>query len=599
MSQDLTKLDVVRYLLEEYFKDGVLEDAEKENIRIINEVLGISQRDYIRIFIEVNERFKSGELIDDGTDVTGSNLKVYAKVLDKALNDGVINEDEEEIYLSVAKALLISEDDHSAHFTKVLQDRNLRDHPSLAGRINWRPKRLDPVTDLSSERRFSKAAFSLSGKLELHKIEEVGCNVPIGLSSIEAFRDRNELILVYNLNGQDNFKAIADPLLQYMEDSFAYLFIYSEWFYLGFGNIEEGITYGEMKCPISSLQLLREIDPDSYQLRFQWKGLDNEECSMTFFHKRRIDLSGELFRGIKCYSNRANSAAITHLRKALKEDPMIPTANYYMGMASKWSGDLVAMEEHLLEEIQIRPQCHEAYWELGKFYQKTKATDKAINYLEKSLDYKTFHLESIISLLECYYLDPARYETRIMEQLAILLFLYPENNLVLKTISEYCRLGNKRIEDLLTSLSMEYNPIKDKIERLYKATALMSFGHYGLTAKLLESCLSQEGLAPLQARTLQLLIRRVLTNRFQLFCPKVKELLKPVHDMIKGNVASNETKSFTDNFLVESDDSVEEIEENGKPDDLICPKCGKTFAAFKKSLFKVHVSICKKRVTGL
>lgn len=612
MSADLTKMDVLRYLLEEYFKDGVLEEAERENIKLIREALDISQKDYLSIFLEVDGQYKSGKLINDGTDVAGSNVKVYKRVLDKALNDGVIEEGEEELYRTVANTLMISEKQHSELFGRVMEEKNLLNVPGLIDRRNLKVRKVGPFHGAApDQQRHTSARAGLTGVIDLEMITEVGCNLPLILVKIGAFRDKNELILVYTLREADEYQKVAEKILSFMEGCFSYIFFYSQWIYLGFGNPERGVTFGEMKCPKEKVDLLTSIDPDACQIRFEWRGLDGEECSLTFFHKRRIDFSGELYRGIKCYANGENRTAIAHLQKALKNDPMIFGAHYYTALCHKGLENRQAMEEFLLEEIQITPDFHEAYLALGRHYLQTDQKSRAITHLERSLDYKTFDPETIGLLLGLYIEDHEKYESLIMELLAIGLFLLNDDGRVLSHFTNFCNKSGKKIEDLLSGVSAEFNPVRDKLERLFKASVLMYHGHYGLTAKFLETCVSMEGLAPAQAHFLQRLLKRVFMNRYNLLSPKVRNILKPVHDLIQGKISEigsvDEKAAFMPmgrdsvviEGLTETDITVQE-EPDGEPKkaELVCPKCGKTFPTYKKPLFKLHVSICQKRVTG-
>lgn len=613
MSADLTKMDVLRYLLEEYFKDGILEEAERENIKLIRETLDISQKDYLSIFLEVDAKYKSGKLVNDGTDVAGSNIKVYRRILEKALNDGVIKEEEEELYRIVATTLLISGKQHSELFGRVIDEKNLSNVPELVDRGILKSHRVGPFHGATPDQQRHTASWAdLTGIIDLEMVTEVGCNLPLILVKIAAFRDRNELILVYTLQEANDYQRVAEKILSFMEGCFSYIFFYSQWIYLGFGNPARGITFGEMKCPKEKVDLLTSIDPDAYQIRFEWRGLDGEECSITFFHKRRIDFSGELYRGIKCFSNGENKMAIAHLQKALKNDSMIFGAHYYTALCQKSLGNSQVMEEFLLEEIQITPDFHEVYLALGRQYLQTGQKQRALTHLERSLDYKTFDPETIGLLLELYIEDHERYETQIMEFLAIGLFLLNDDSRVLSHFTSFCNKSGKRIEDLLSRVSAEFNPVRDKLERLFKASVLMYHGHYGLTAKFLETCVSMEGLAPPQTRFLKNLLKRVFLNRYSFLNPKVKTILKPVHDLIQGKLSEifsmdEKTEQMTrdrNTLLIDSmsDTEVTVQEEPGdkpKKAELICPRCGKAFPIYKKPLFKLHVSICQKRITGL
>lgn len=613
MSADLNKIDVLRYLLEEYFKDGVLEESEKDNIKLIREALDISQKDYLAIFLEVDKKYKSGDLHDDGTDVTGSNVKVYRKILEKALNDGVINEEEENLYRIVADTLMISARQHSELFGRVIEEKNLQHLPEIADRKTLKSRKAGPFFGAPPDsQRHTASRAAMTGIIDLGMITEVGCNLPLILVKISAFRDRNELILVYTLREADEYQKVAEKILNFMEGCFSYIFFYSQWIYLGFGNPLRGVTFGEMKCPREKVDLLTSIDPDFCQIRFEWRGLEGEECSLTFFHKRRIDFSGELYRGIKCFSNGEHKTAMSHLQKALKNDPMIFGAHYYTALCHKGLGNTQAMEEFLLGEIQITPDFHEAYLALGRHYLETGQTSRAMTHMERSLDYKTFDPETIGLLLGIYIEDHERYEPLIMEFLATGLFLLSDDSRVLSHFTAFCNKTGKRIEDLLSGVSAEFNPVRDKLDRLFKASVLMYHGHYGLTAKFLETCVSMEGLAPAQAHFLQRLLKRVFMNRYNFLSPKVRSILKPVHDLIEGKLsevvsvgdgggtlpAENRDPLIVEDLPLDGS-TLEETPDGGqKKPDLVCPKCGKAFPVYKKPLFKLHMSICQKRVTG-
>lgn len=588
-NSDLTKIDVLKYLLEEYFKDGFLEDAEKENIKLIRAALKISHRDYMKIFLEVNEEYKSGNLVNDGTDVAGSNLKVYEKILSKALNDGAVKKDEENIYRTVAEVLMISYRDHELFFNKMLEEKNLRGITSLNKKSQLSRLKINPHEFIEPIKIITEKNISLEGRIDLAKEDEVGCNIPITLNEIKAFRDKNELILVYYLEEKNDFSNTAQKILDFIDNCFCYVFRYSKWFYLGFGNIEKGITYGELKCPISKLDLLQSIDPDTYQIRFEWKESSGEECSVTFFHKSRIDLSGELFMGIKCFSNQEYKTSLMHLKKALKNDFMVPYTNYYMAMSYKEMNMYQEMEEQLLEEIQINPALHEAYVELGKLYYQRKQINKGISYLEKSLDYKTFMPQTLYELASIYLDNQIHADKKAFNLIGIMLYLFPDNPNSFELITKYCKLTGHRLEDTLALLTSEFNPLKDKIERLYRASVLMSYGHYGLSAKILENCLSLEGLSTSQNSIMQKLIKKVVISRYKTMDRRAKTLFKNIYSEIAGKLMSE--SEITNDIVIETD-------ADSKNSPLVCPKCGKVFPKFKKPLFRIHVSICQKRVTG-
>jgi tetratricopeptide (TPR) repeat protein len=506
---DLTKIDVLKYLLEEYFKDGFLEDTEKENIKLIRDALNISHRDYMKIFLEVNDKYKTGKLLNDGTDVAGSNLKVYEKILSKALNDGAVKKEEEDIYRTVAKVLMISSKDHELFFNKVLEEKDLKGIVSLNNKSRLGPEKINPHNiNRSSIITINEKNISLEGWIDLGALDVVGCNIPLNLKEIKAYRERNELIIVYHIDEKDEFTDTAQKILDYIDNCFCYVFKYSQWFYLGFGNIEKGITYGEIKAPAQKLDLLKSIDPDTYQVRFEWTDKHNEECSVTFYHKSRIDLTGELFMGIKCCANNEYQRGLLHLKKALKADFMVPYINYYIALCNKNMQNPQELEEHLLEEIQIHPHFHEAYVELGRLYQKRMQNKKAVTYFEKSLEYKTFMPATLYELGKIYLNSDALSDKKAFNIIGIMLYLFPDNPGTFDLITDYCSITGMRLEDTLSILTKEFNPLREKIERLYRASVLMSYGHYGLSARILENCLSLEGLSPSQASIMQSLIKK-------------------------------------------------------------------------------------------
>lgn len=108
-SSNLEVEDIYRTLFKEIMADGIITDVEKKFVGDLRRILRISGTDYARIFNEVDKRYGTGEFRGrDEADPVG----VYRKIVRKALADGVVTPEEEEIMFSVAQSLLIDRDIH-------------------------------------------------------------------------------------------------------------------------------------------------------------------------------------------------------------------------------------------------------------------------------------------------------------------------------------------------------------------------------------------------------------------------------------------------------------------------------------------------------
>ncbi|PKK90203.1 MAG: hypothetical protein CVV64_10775 [Candidatus Wallbacteria bacterium HGW-Wallbacteria-1] len=117
---DLDLEILFRTLIETIMADGIITDVEKRFIGDLRRAFNLSGATYSRIFNEVNERWKNGEiLVSEDSRPTD----IYRKLMKHALADGVITPQEEEILFSVAQTLFIDRDTHLQIMSELSADR--------------------------------------------------------------------------------------------------------------------------------------------------------------------------------------------------------------------------------------------------------------------------------------------------------------------------------------------------------------------------------------------------------------------------------------------------------------------------------------------
>jgi hypothetical protein len=106
---DLEVKHIFSALFEEIFADGIVTDVEKRFIGDLRRVFRITSADYKKLYLEADEKYKQGLLTGKSE---ADPLKVYEKIVAKALEDKVLTDQEKDILFSVAQTLMIDMDTH-------------------------------------------------------------------------------------------------------------------------------------------------------------------------------------------------------------------------------------------------------------------------------------------------------------------------------------------------------------------------------------------------------------------------------------------------------------------------------------------------------
>ena len=80
--------------------------------------------------------------------------------------------------------------------------------------------------------------------------------------------------------------------------------------------------------------------------------------------------------------------AISHLKLALKLNPINAKAHYYLGSALLSVNEFIVAENHLLKAIDLNSNFYQAMNDLGIIYHKIQDSEKAIFYYGKAIKLK-------------------------------------------------------------------------------------------------------------------------------------------------------------------------------------------------------------------
>lgn len=139
---DLEVKHIFEALFEEIFADGIVTDVERRFIGELRRVFKITQADYKKLYIEGDEKYKKG-LLEGREDA--SPIKIYERIVAKALEDGVLTTEENDILFSVAQTLFIDMDTHLM-LVKKYSNPQAEDKPAVET-VKSSTKIVPPVTE--------------------------------------------------------------------------------------------------------------------------------------------------------------------------------------------------------------------------------------------------------------------------------------------------------------------------------------------------------------------------------------------------------------------------------------------------------------------
>ncbi len=90
--------------------------------------------------------------------------------------------------------------------------------------------------------------------------------------------------------------------------------------------------------------------------------------------------------------------AISHLKLALKLNPINAKAHYYLGSALLSVNEFIVAENHLLKAIELNSKFYQAMNDLGIIYHKIQDSEKAIFYYGKAIKLKKDYFEAYNNL---------------------------------------------------------------------------------------------------------------------------------------------------------------------------------------------------------
>ncbi|MCK5686692.1 hypothetical protein KAJ27_21320 [bacterium] len=489
--RDLSPEDVFTFVFEEYFKDGVLEDDEKQKIYLLRTALGISGEEYMKIMNTVNERFQRGEIAFEDTSHEYNNLQIYKKILSKAFADSIITNEEEKIILKVADILMIPGSEHDA-CVEVLR-----------GKLRKKEKKyqidsLDtdfPVKDISIIKK-DLPEITIEFDVEL-----------INRSFIERFMKKYEELDLFFVDDQVD----EEPSMVFMDTS-----MQNKLLKIYFEEREKKRFFNffpvNTRCFIISL-----------------KSNTNSE---TLYKFSSVDESGDYYMGIRTFLEGDFRKAISYLERALDEKVYIFNLQNIIGLCYKLRSNFEEALKCYQSELQRFPHNNRAISNIAIIYKQLAETNNSVHFFEKSLSLDPLDPNCLMSTIATYAHDHNKHINKILNFMFICSQLWKEvpayNQLMVSLVKI---TGEKDLEKIIIDKNKELLPV---IREFFWLRNLFITGFIELALKETEKFLLNYSSVYKGKLFFKSAFEIFIQNRIACLPNDLKKLAIPIIERLKG-----------------------------------------------------------------
>lgn len=362
--RELSPTDVFTFVFEEYFKDGVLEDEEKQKIYLLRTALGISGEEYVKIMTEVHERFQRGEIEFEDTSHEYNNIQIYKKILSKALADNAITDSEEKIILKAADILMISRTQHM----ELLESMRLKLRQKEK---KYQIEALDPdfpVLDISIVKN---ELPEISIDFDLDRIDR---------GFMESFMNKYEEPDFFYVSDQED----EQQCIIFMDTN-----LKNRMFKIYLEEREKNRFFNFFPQ-----------EAKSYLIKFC-----SRSNSETIHKCSAIDRTGDYYSGIRTFLEGDVKKAITLLENVLEENNNIFNLHNIIGLCYKLRSNFDEALKSYQSELKYFPQNNRAISNIAIVYKQLTETVKSVYFFEKALSLDPLDPNCLMSAIATYSYD--------------------------------------------------------------------------------------------------------------------------------------------------------------------------------------------------